>query len=247
MVLRALAYTSIPVIATIAGAAGAAVRPPGARLTAAIQHLAAGIVFAAVALELIPPVRAQGIVVAVLGFSVGIVAMYGLQRLTTWLEREDDPDPAASRSTDGAGAPVGLLVATAVDVFIDGLVLGAGFAAASRTGVLLTVALTLELVFLGVSVAGALLGGGLDARRAVAACSGVALLLAAGTGVGAVALSGASADVLGVMLGFGAVALMYLVTEELLTEAHEVAETSWATALFFVGFLVYLLVAEAIG
>jgi ZIP family zinc transporter len=35
-------------------------------------------------------------------------------------------------------------------------------------------------------------------------------------------------------------ALLYLVTEELLVEAHEVAETPWAAAMFFAGFLLFL-------
>lgn len=252
MLARAVAYTLIPVAATIAGAAGAAIRPPGRRITAAVQHLAAGIVFAAVALELIPPVRDRGAGVAVIGFSSGIVAMYALQRIT---ERLESPDRSPASATTGANdetptdaaLPAGLMTAIAVDVFIDGLVLGAGFAAASRTGLLLTIALTLELVFLGLSAAGALVAAGVPAMRTVAACAGIGLLLTVGTAAGVIALDGASPDVLGVMLGFGAVALMYLVTEELLIEAHEVQETAWATALFFVGFLIYLLIAEAIG
>lgn len=251
MLLRAVAYTLIPLAATVLGATGAAIRAPGRRLTAGVQHLAAGIVFAAVALELVPPVRDRGATVAVIGFSAGIAAMYGLRRLTQRLESRaaasDRPGVVAAGTRSPGGLPTGLLAAIAVDVFIDGLVLGAGFAAASRTGVLLAVALSLELVFLGLSAAGALLGGGVAALRTVATCAAVGLLLTVGAAIGALALAGASADVLGVMLGFGAVALMYLVTEELLSEAHEVPETSWATALFFVGFLIYLLIAEAIG
>ncbi len=44
-----------------------------------------------------------------------------------------------------------------------------------------------------------------------------------------------------VVIAFATAALLFLVTEELLTEAHEVPETPWLTAAFFVGFLVYLL------
>ena len=49
------------------------------------------------------------------------------------------------------------------------------------------------------------------------------------------------------MLAFGAVAMMYLVTEELLVEAHEVREGLWETTALFVGFLVYLLISEELG
>ena len=41
---------------------------------------------------------------------------------------------------------------------------------------------------------------------------------------------------------FGLVALLYLVTEELLVEAHEVPEIPMTTAAFFVGFLALLVI-----
>jgi ZIP family zinc transporter len=41
---------------------------------------------------------------------------------------------------------------------------------------------------------------------------------------------------------FGAAALIYLVTEELLREAHEERETTVGTAMFVVGFLAFLVI-----
>jgi ZIP family zinc transporter len=43
------------------------------------------------------------------------------------------------------------------------------------------------------------------------------------------------------VLAFGSAALLFLVTEELLTEAHEVPESPWLTATLFLGFLLLLL------
>ena len=51
-------------------------------------------------------------------------------------------------------------------------------------------------------------------------------------------LSAASLDV---FLSFGLVALLYLVTEELLVEAHEIKETPYITTMFFAGFLALVL------
>ncbi|WP_049758920.1 hypothetical protein [Renibacterium salmoninarum] len=57
-------------------------------------------------------------------------------------------------------------------------------------------------------------------------------------------LAGAPEAVLAAVLAFGAAALLYLVVEELLVEAHEHKETTVLTALFFVGFLcVYVFAA----
>ena len=48
------------------------------------------------------------------------------------------------------------------------------------------------------------------------------------------------------VLAFGAAALLYLVTEELLVEAHEIPDTPLITAAFFVGSLI-LFVIEMIA
>ncbi len=45
-------------------------------------------------------------------------------------------------------------------------------------------------------------------------------------------------------LAFGLVALLYLVTAEVLVEAHETPDKPWITAMFFAGFLLLLLLAD---
>jgi ZIP family zinc transporter len=43
------------------------------------------------------------------------------------------------------------------------------------------------------------------------------------------------------VLSFSLAALLFLITEELLTKAHEESESPWLTAMFFLGFLAFLL------
>jgi ZIP family zinc transporter len=62
-------------------------------------------------------------------------------------------------------------------------------------------------------------------------------LLTSGVTVGVLALGGASEATIAGILAFGAAALMYLVTEELLVKAQKVPQTPVSTTLFFVGFL----------
>ncbi len=45
------------------------------------------------------------------------------------------------------------------------------------------------------------------------------------------------------ILGFGVASLLYLVTEELLAEAHEEPDTPLVTSTFFAGFLLPLVMA----
>ena len=57
--------------------------------------------------------------------------------------------------------------------------------------------------------------------------------------LGSALLTGASHAVIGGTLAFSAAALLYLVTEELLIEAHEVEEIPISTLVLFGGFLAF--------
>jgi ZIP family zinc transporter len=112
--------------------------------------------------------------------------------------------------------------------------------------VLLTIALAVEYLFVGLSLAATLAGR--TSRTVVAAAPVVlALLTVLGTVVGVVLFGGVSATVLAGVLAFGAVAFMYLATEELLVEAHAEGETALGSVGFFVGFLIYLVLKQSIS
>lgn len=136
--------------------------------------------------------------------------------------------------------------AVGIDFAVDGLVLGAGFAVGGNTGLLLAVAITVEYLFVGLSMSSTL-GEHASRRLVVGLPPGLALLTVVGAVVGATVLGSVSGRTLAGVLAFGAVAFMYLVVEELLVSAHEQGETAAGSALFFVGFLLYLVLTEALG
>lgn len=107
---------------------------------------------------------------------------------------------------------------------------------------MLTIALTLEVFFLGMSCSTALASGGARRSRIVIAILALAAALLGGAFVGAMFLASASAVLLDAVLAFGVAALLYLVIEELLVEAHDVPETAFQTAMFFVGFITLLVI-----
>lgn len=231
---QVLALTLIPVAATLIGGVIAAWRAPGERTRSVIQHFAAGVVLAAVAGELLPEMtkehRPLGVVI---GFILGVGLMLGVKLVTERIE---------ARNGAASGAKTGLLVAVGIDVFVDGLLIGVGFAAGERVGTLLVIALTLELLFLGLSVASSLARSGWPRGRILLSIAGLSALVIAGSLVGVTLLGGLAGLALEIVLSFGAAALMYLVVEELLTEAHEVQETPLITVAFFAGFVaLYLL------
>ena len=217
-------------MATVLGATVATYRRPGPIFASAIQHFAAGVVFAAAAGEILPTLKhGSSIWPIVIGGGIGIVVMLLIQQL--------------SERTKG---PTGLLTLVAVDLFIDGLVLGLGFAVSAKAGLLLTIALTLEVLFLGLSLAAELGDEEISGVRSVGLVAAVALLLPAGV-VAALPIAHLSPSVLTGFFAFGLIALLYLVTEELLVEAHETPDRPWVTALFFVGFLLLLGLEQVMG
>jgi ZIP family zinc transporter len=238
-VVHAVLYSLIPVVA--AGAAGllAATHPPGEKVTSAVQHFAAGVVFAAAAIELLPKVLEQSATVAIGGFAAGIVVMFGMRALTDRLERR------RSRSATGSGLPFGFIGATAIDFAIDGVILGGGFTVGGETGRLLSVALAVEYLFVGLSLSAAL-GSSASARLVTLGPVALSLLTVAGTAAGVWALTGASPATLAAVLAFGVVAFMYLATEELLVQAHERGETATGSIGYFMGFLLYLVLSETL-
>jgi ZIP family zinc transporter len=129
-----------------------------------------------------------------------------------------------------------------VDIALDGILIGVGFAAGEKQGLLLTIALSLEVLFLGISAASALSGVGVSRSKIWLTTGGLGALLLSGAGIGSVMLRGLAASTLDGVLSFGIAALLYLVIEELLVEAHEAPETPLLSAMFFVGFLVLLII-----
>jgi ZIP family zinc transporter len=223
----ALSLTLFPIGAVILGAIVAAWRQPGPQLVSAIQHFAAGVVFAALASELLPNlIHERSVIGTLVGGVLGVIAMLSLKSVA-----------------EKAKGPIGLVTAIGVDVLIDGVVLGIAFASGERAGLLLTIALTIELLFLALPLTAALQATAATKLRIILSACALALVLPIGVLIGlpAATLSG---DWLAGLFAFGIMALLYLVTEELLVEAHEVPDRPWITGMFFAGFLILILIEE---
>ncbi len=76
----------------------------------------------------------------------------------------------------------------------------------------------------------------------LAVAAGLGLLVMIGSAAGVVLLGGASESVVTAVLAFGSVALLYLVTEELLVGVRNVPETPWHTLVLFSGFILVFVI-----
>jgi len=139
------------------------------------------------------------------------------------------------------------LTAVGIDLLLDGLLVGLGVTLGSNQGIILTIALTLEILFLGLAVSTELREAGIPRFKAAGVAAALGLATAVGAIGGAAVLGGAGHTTLAAVLAFGAAALLYLVVEELLVEAHEEAETPILSAMFFVGFLALFVLVELGG
>jgi ZIP family zinc transporter len=222
---------TIPALVALGGGVLAAFWTPSHATRSQIQHFAAGVVLAALAVELLPEIEREHAPALVLAgsFAAGSLFMYALKIWTMGMEHQ------AKISGKTGGLSMGLLAATFIDVATDGFIIGAGFAAGGETGTILALGLSVELLFLGLALTSSATAG----WRIVAISGALGLTVLVFAMLGSVLLSGASHALIGGTLAFSAAALLYLVTEELLMEAHEVEEKPISTLVLFGGFLAF--------
>ncbi len=93
-----------------------------------IQHFAAGVVFGAVAGELLPEIREQNPIAVIIGFTVGVGLMLAIRHFV---------GHGAEGGAIGTGedeSPTSFVLTVGVDIVIDGLLVGVGFAAGALIG-----------------------------------------------------------------------------------------------------------------
>lgn len=236
MVTKIFLFSLLPSLAMLASGSLALWKQPGENLRGIILHFAAGVVFSIVAVEILPDVIKKHLPLEVLlGFGAGIGLMFLIERLTKRPE-----GIAAAPGTEQPSS--GFLITLGVDIIIDGLLLGIGFAAGAEQGVLLSVALAVEVVALALAMATQCLRLGWPRKKSLLLLAAASLLFITVAVLGATLLKNLSQEWLETLLSFGLAALLYLVTEELLVEAHEIKENSYMTLSFFVGFLIFVMV-----
>jgi zinc transporter, ZIP family len=232
----------------------------------AFQHLAAGLLISAVSVELVPPLlEAPSDLTTMLAIVGGFAAGIGMLTMLATFCEADEADEDESEQDALARTPRGLthleharraatqsappypfalVAAVTTDAAVDGLLVGVASAAVSAqadAGLILSLALAVEMGFTGLAYASTL-----RKQPPLAALFSIVLpplVLAVGAVVGVIAAAAlATAPTMHVaLLAFGTSALLYLVTVELLHEAHNAMEKQhiwWVELMFFVGFLV---------
>jgi len=128
---------------------------------------------------------------------------------------------STSRCSTSKPFPTALILAVAIDSLMDGLLIGIAVAAGPSAGPMMSASLSVEMSFLGLTLATALQGQ--SAKKAIPAAFLGPLAIVGGAAIGGFMAYQLGHDpvLLVGMLSFGTSALLFMVAEELLLEAHE--------------------------
>jgi zinc transporter, ZIP family len=207
----------------------------GERFQSLLQHLAAGIIFASIATEIVPEIMNRDHLVAmIVGYFVGIVFMYAIRGIDK-----------AMNTGDRKGW-LGVALAGGLDLVIDGFLMGIAFSISKDSGMLLTVAIAFEVLFLGLAFNATLSSRGLGNLATFVVLASMAGLLFGSSVLGYLFIGSMLEHWQVATMAFGAVALLYLITEELLVEAHQKAEPTLGPFMLFIGFGAMLVTAMVI-
>lgn len=231
-------FAGLPMIAALVGTVVGSYRKISAKGHSHLQHLAAGIIFSVVSVEILPDViHRQRPMLLTIGFSTGVAFMLMLEKISDWVEAREGK----------RGVPLTLLSGIGVDLFLDGLILALTLHALESAGKLLSLALAIELLTVGLTLSGTLRRREVPRGLTYAVSAGVFSFLAWGALVGGSVFPSLPEETLDLVLSFGLAALLFLVTEELLVEPHKEVDAPLSTVFFFAGFLAFLLLGQMHG
>ena len=239
-------YVVIPLLAPAVGALIALRTKPNSQIKSLVRHITAGLVFAATAIELLPELlKDKQPLATVVGFvlGVGLLLLVNVLLGGHYHGDKDETEDHLHIDTEGSARFLTMFAATSVDVAIDGLLIGIAFAAGLRQGRVLLLALTIEVLFVGLSLVVASQRRKLTKSKSFVVAASPGIFLAAMALVGAQLLATLHGAMHQAILAFGIAALLYLVTEGLLVEAHEAPDEPIEVVGFFVGFLIILALA----
>jgi len=284
---KVLLFLSLPTVTMMIGSLLVFRVSISAKMIAALQHFASGILIGAAGWELIPEIQKADImetVAIIIGFVLGaifllFVGRYDFKHWQKWtrlinerwriLAKTPEYTPVLQVNSEVAmderpqyhsimmksddiqyskDTPYGLIFAVLVDGSIDGLLIGISCLSGEGAGLVTSIALALEMGLLGISTSTTLRKCSLSTLSILGIALTLPLSIFFSGLMGLYLLAGLSGPYYVATVAFGAVGLLYLVTEELMIEAHEDEETDtwYVSGMFFLGFLFVILLNKVI-
>lgn len=253
LTLEELAWIVASGAATAVGGLGLLVlRRPSERALDVLMAFTAGIMLAATMFSLlVPALDLGGVGEVVAGLLAGAACLAALDRLVPHLHArlvERGRTGLVRRDADPAAQSRGLLllIAMAIHNVPEGMAVGLAFAAGgTELGIPIALAIGIQNIPEGFAAAAPLLDGGASRRQAFgfAAATGAFEPPAA---IGAIAVAAVVAVLLPAGLAFAAGAMLYVVIDELVPEAHAGSDRA-ATLALIVGFALMMTLDTTLG
>ena len=223
--LVVLALAALPALANLTGGLLAEVVRVSGRALSLALHLAAGIVLAVVGLELMPEaLRAEPVWVPLAAFVAGGVVFVALDRVVGVVQ-------ARFGAEQDRSSAIGVFGGVSIDLFSDGVMIGTGAVVSPALGLLLALGQVPADLPEGFAAVGSLRRAGFARRTRLLMAAGFALPILLGAVLGYVVLRSAPDLVTLSVLALTGGALVAVVVEEMVSEAHE-GETSQLGPVF---------------
>ncbi len=229
------------VLGTLSGGlAVVAVKKVQDRLLSVLLGASAGIMASISFLDLIPEAIDEGtIYTAMFGIllGIGVIGILDIKFPHHHFTLSKD-----GTSKNGRYLKTGILLSIGIALhnLPEGVAIGAGFMVSFHVGLMLAILIALHNFPEGMAVAAAMCVGGVKTTKVllITALAGVPMGIGAFIGV---ALGGVSKWALSVSLGFAAGAMLYIVFDELIPDAHRKAEGHSAIIGILAGILIGIL------
>ena len=240
-ILAVLALALLPAAGNFAGGVASEFLRPSATTLNRALHLAAGVILAVVAVEVMPEaIGAAASWILALAFVAG-GGLYILVEaaVTRWQRKQEE--------SAGAG-PWMVYVAVAADLVGDGLLIGAGSAVSSQLGLLLALGQVLADIPEGFAVIANFRDKGVGRTRRLLLSASFAIPVVGAAALAFFLLRGQGEAVQMTALVFVSGLYILAAVEDMLEEAHESADdTRWSALSFLTGFALFLLVSAGFG
>lgn len=230
--LTAVLFSLLPIAGNLLGAAIAEVAPVSDRSLSYALHAAAGVVLGVVGIELMPEALAtEQPALPIAAFVAGGAFFIGIDAVT---------DAVADRfGGDDATSPWLIYLGVSVDLFSDGIMIGAGTVVASSLGLLLAIGQTPADLPEGFAVAATFRARGVPRRTRLLMSLAFAVPVLVGVTLGYFAVRDASDVVRFSLLAFTAGVLTTVVVEEIVPESHAGTHPRFAAMALVGGFALF--------
>lgn len=236
-----LALAALPAAGNLLGALGSEAFKVSERALSLALHLAAGIVLAVVGLELMPEALSADLPwIPILAFIGGGVFFMGIERLLGFIRAR----MGAGKETAG---PLAIFSGVSLDLFSDGVMIGTATILNPSLGLLLALGQVPADLPEGFAAVASLKRAGIRRRTRVLMAFSFTLPILLGATLGYFALRDAPEIVTLSVLALTGGALMSVVVEEMMEEAHGGETSSLGPVFLTAGFALFALISVYLG